>query len=362
MTKIIFILTLCLSPLGFAQDVAVKPRPIKSFDGFPLETLIESPTGISKKAVKKVIILLHGSGAQSYDEDLSEVTLPAGTKNYFFRDLAEVFLKNEIAVIRYNKRSYEFKKRATASPEFKTSREAKKFLEHPYEYLLKDAQHFVHLASTEFPNAKVLLLGHSEGTGVALQVARREKAVKGVALIGFSNEPITSNLLEQFVYRPRPLFDQLDKNKNIILESEELKINSDLARSFDQQMATIDLDKDGKLSLSEFQAAQYSNLILQDDFYNQNYMNDFFKLPRLATVIKEAAFSVWFFHGEYDNQTQVYQTEAIDLINRSVWKKENLKFIYFPRAGHALDPRDNLSDLTYSLTPKENIEILAKEL
>lgn len=362
MKDLFLILIITVSSISFSKNIERKPVSIKSFDGFNLDTLVELPNGLSKKDVKKVFIFVHGSGPQNLDEDLSSVTVPKGTTNYFFRDVADVLLKKEIVTVRYNKRSFEVKKRVEADPKYKETEEVKKFSETPLEYLIKDASNFVDYSRTEFPNAQIFILGHSEGTGIALNVAKRNKNVSGVVLIGFSNEPITSALLEQFVYRAQGYFRKLDINKDEVLDAKEIKANNDLARSISKQMEILDLNKDGTISLSEFNAGNYSNSVLHDDFYDRNYQLDFAKLPRPSTIISEAAFKVLFLQGEYDNQTPAYYAQSIDLVNRVAWKKQNLKFVFFPKAGHALDPRDSFEDINYRLVPAETLHKIAKEI
>jgi alpha-beta hydrolase superfamily lysophospholipase len=52
----------------------------------------------------------------------------------------------------------------------------------PMKLFVDDAKDCVALAGERFPSAKVFLLGHSQGTYIALQVAHQMPAVKGVAL------------------------------------------------------------------------------------------------------------------------------------------------------------------------------------
>lgn len=360
MKYLILISFICLNV--FAVNTENKTVSLKSFDGFALGAIVEVPEALSKKDVKSVVVYVHGSGPQNMDEDLSSVTVPAGTKNYFFRDIAQALLKKQIASVRYNKRAFEVRNKILADAKYKESDEFKNYAAHPLDYLIKDASSMVDFAKNEFPNAKIYILGHSEGTGIALNVAQQNKNVSGVALIGFSNESITSSLLEQFVYRAQAHFKKLDINNNGILSAKELKANNDLAKSISKQMPALDLNKDSSLSLSEYNAANYSNLILQDDFYNQNYQSDYAKLPRPSAIIKTAEFKVLFLQGQYDNQTPAYYTESMELVNRLSWQKKNLKFVYFAKAGHALDPRDSQEDINYRVIPAANLEKVSNEV
>jgi pimeloyl-ACP methyl ester carboxylesterase len=349
------IVSILISFMTFAKDMARRPASMSSFDGFPLEAIIEVPKDLSRNDVKKVVVFVHGSGPQSLDEDLSLLTVPKGSTNLFFRDMAESFLKKNIATVRYNKRSYELKRRIEANPDFQKSEEFRRVSEHPLDYTIKDCAFFVDQAQKEFPNAEVFILGHSEGTRVALNVAKDKKSVKGTILIGFSNESIASSILEQVVYRELIHFYILDKNRDGFLALVELRGKAGPAKVILQQMAVLDINGDRKLSLSEYKAGNYSNLILKSELYNQSYIMDEATLPRSSDIIKGAPFKVLFLQGEYDNQTPAYYTEAIELLNKLVWKKKELKFIYFEKAGHALDPRDNVNDLNYRVVTAETL-------
>lgn len=360
--RYIYLILLSVVSIKTFSAEADKAFVVKSFDGFELNTIVETPEAINKKDVKSVLVYVHGSGPQNMDEDLSSVTLPKGTPNLFFRDIAHTLLKKQIAAVRYNKRSFEVRKKVLADVKYKESDEVKKFSAHPLEYLIKDASSMVDFAKSEFPNAKVYMLGHSEGTGIALNVAQQNKNVSGVALIGFSNESITTSLLEQFVYRAQAHFKKLDTNNNGIISAKELKVNSDIAKSISKQMPALDLNKDNSLSLSEFNAANYSNLILTEDMHNQNYQIDYSKLPRPSAIVKTAEFKILFLQGQYDNQTPAYYTESMELVNKLAWQKKNLKFVYFAKAGHALDPRDSQEDTNYRAIPAANLEKVANEV
>lgn len=359
--KFIFsFLAIVFSLTAFSKEIGRKPASIKSFDGFPLDAVIDIPQGSNKNDVKKVVVFVHGSGPQNLDEDLSSITVPKGSTNLFFRDVADSFLRKDIATVRYNKRAYESKKRIETNPEYKNSEEFKKYAEHPLEYTIKDCAFFVDYAQKEFPNAQVFILGHSEGTGVALNVAKDKTFVKGVILIGFSNESLAVSLLEQVVYRELNHFSSLDKNKDGFLTTNELVGKDGTAKSIREQMTILDINGDKKISLSEYKAGNYSNLLVRTDLFNHSYIMDEAKLPRSSDIIKTAPFKVLFLQGEYDNQTPAYYTEAVELINKLVWKKKDLKFIYFEKSGHALDPRDNINDLNFRIVPTETLNKISK--
>lgn len=321
----------------------------------------ELPVGLSANDVRRVLVFVHGSGPQSLDVDLTPVTFPAGTQNLYFKDLAEAIRAHGIATIRYDKRAYEFKLRIEKNPSVKDSREFKRYAEHPLDYTIKDAEFFVQQASKSFPKAEIFILGHSEGTRVALEVAKQNLFVKGVVLIGFTNESISTAIFEQTAYRPLFYFTDADRDGNEVLNAEELA-----ATAFKAQLPQLDLDQNGELSLDEFKAGNYSNLLNLDALYSKSYAMDEAKLDRASSVIRDAKFKILFLQGDWDNQTPSYFTRAVEIANRTTWKKANLEFHYVPKAGHALDPRDSRHDLRYRKLPagdlKRHSEVISASL
>ena len=135
-----------------------------------------------------------------------------------------------------------------------------------------------------------------------------------------------------------------------------------MARILKSQWSILDQDGDQILSVNEINAANYVNLLLQKDFYNSGYAADEALMPRSSEIIQAAKFLILFLQGEYDNQTPVFYAQSIELANRVLWKKQNLRFVYFAKSGHALDPRQSLHDLKYSLPPKERYDRIAEEI
>ncbi len=330
---------------------------LKSFDGYGLEYTIDYP---ETKDVSRVVVLIHGSGGHDMDEDLSAASAP-GTKNLFFVDVSSALVKNGFAVVRYNKRSYQWKKTAEKDPSFVKSAGFKKFTENPLKYFVEDAASFAKFASGTFPKARVYLLGHSEGTQVALQVADKEPAIAGVALIGFTAQAMDVSLFEQAVYRSLHVFEALDLDGNGALSREELEGSDPSAKNLKAQLVVIDLNKNGSLERSEFMGANFSNILLDapslPEYRRQEAL---YKKP--AAIIKDAKFGIAFFQGELDNQAPAYNARAIQLINNLAWKKTDLKFHFFDGLGHALDKRSDFYDIVYRQADRQALAEMGSEL
>lgn len=351
-TTIIFSLISLIAPAYPAQAAPV----VKSFDGYELEYTIDYP---EVKDASMVIVLIHGSGQHDMDEDLSAVS--AGKKNPFFADVSGALVKKGFAVIRYNKRSYQWMKTAEKDPAFVKSKGFKKFTEDPLGYFVKDAAAFAGFAAKTFPKAKVYLLGHSEGTYVALQVADTNPAIAGVALVGFTAQSLDISQFEQTVYRPLYIFEALDLDKNGALDTGELTKEDPSAKSLNAQLQILDLNKSGSLDRDEFMGGNLSRILLDAPSLRE-YRKREASYKRPTEIIKDARFDVAFFQGELDNQTPAYNARAVQLMNALVWKKNNLHFRFFGGLGHALDKRTDYHDIVYQRADTQALLDLAIDL
>ena len=86
------------------------------------------------------------------------------------------------------------------------------------------------------------------------------------------------------------------------------------------------------------------------------------RYPRVAEILKSAKFKVAFFQGMLDNQTPAYHAMAMELLLTQLGKTDNKRFHYFPELGHALDRREDYSDVTYNTIDAEALNTLSEEL
>lgn len=338
------------------KDVSFK---LTCRDGFVLDGKYQLPKDVESATAKRVIILLHGSGPQGMDIDLTSVT-KGGKKNLLFKELSETLADAGFAVVRYHKRAYQVRLKIKEDAKFVQSPSFASFQKNFLKYYVDDAHDSVKWCRNQFPKADVFLLGHSQGTYVALQVARQEPSVKGVAMIGFYAVLLETLMYEQTVYRPLRLFRKLDVNRDEKLDKKELAAKDPFAGALRAQMGVIDLDKDGAVSQIELQAAQFSQLLYADQLAALREQES--KYPRAAEILKEAKFKVAFFQGLLDNQSPAYHTKAVEMMSRQLWKKSNFRFTYFPKLGHALDPRTSYDDLEFSPIAPEAKKALADQL
>lgn len=310
-------------------------------DGVDLPGVFEPADGFARETAPKIAVLLHGSGPNDRDENLTAVSDPA-SPCLFFRDLSAALRKAGVSVLRYDKRSFVYKNSpaAASSPAF-TAYKAR-----PLEATLSDAALAVAWARKRAPGARIILVGHSEGAYLALQTARRDPAVSGAVLIGLGLTLVETAVFEQTVYRHFPLFTGLDSDGDGRLSPQELAGDDALKASLRGQMGLIDRDNDGALSADEFKGGQMSNLLMGPSPYAA-FNSEQAALPSAADILREGKFPVAVFNGSLDNQTPAYGAWAVDVANAAAWKRKNLTVRVLPGLGHALDKRKDYGDLTF---------------
>jgi len=296
-------------------------------------------------AKRRVLLLIHGSGPQSMDVDLTPVT-KGRVENKYFVALSEALAEAGFTVVRYNKRSFQVGVSARADNAFLQSETFRAFSENPLKCFVEDAVDAVAFLREKFPDAEIGLLGHSQGTYVALQVAHQRDDVKVVGLIGFTLSSMEQLIFEQTLYRPLRGVRRLDKNGDDRVDDEELAAPGPVAGALRMQKRLLDRDGDGAVSFQEVMGGNLSNTFLRDlglgVFKAQEAA-----YPRLQDILKEAEYEVVFFQGLLDNQTPAYSAMAAEIVAKQVWNRDNFRFVYFPGLGHALDPREDYDELEY---------------
>ena len=309
---------------------------VKSFDGFPLTVFVDLP---KNSKPKEFFVIAHGSGPMDADGNLSSMTLPKGSSNLVYKQIASVLNSIGYGVIRYHKRAYETLLKIQADQSYMSSLEYKAFEKNPLTTLVKDFKAISEYTRKKFKAKKVYGFGHSEGTQVALFAYVTGLKIDGMVLAGLHNERQSTLVLEQTTYRALKLyFDRVDQDKNGLVDSKEYSAPNQNAQVLKQQVSRIDLNKDGQISRDEFLAGNYSNIITQQ-ITSTEYQRDELNYPTAAKIIEAASIPISILVATNDNQTPAYQVMAMDFLNRQVWKKKNLNFIYMQGYGHGLDRR-----------------------
>lgn len=360
--RLLMIVAACASCATVAAPARAGEEEVsfKSFDKFVLPMKIARPDGHKDADVKRVVILIHGSGPQNMDGDLTKAS--AGKKNLVYKDLSDALVGGGFTVIRYDKRAYVWNQVLTKDASKAKSKAFEKFQEAPLSSLVNDVKAIVKMAGKRFKKANVYLLGHSQGTYIAAHVANELPAVKGVGFIGTMLHSLDTYSFEQTVYRSLRQFEQIDKDRDGLLTPKELEKGGAQGLAILTAMLVLDKDGDKKLSVDEFKAsacAQY--LAFTAGRSMERYRLEEATYGRIDSVLYKATIPIAFFQGLWDNQTPAYNVMALEMIARQHWKKpeSQMVFRYYPKLGHALDPRDDYYDVIYRpIDPKAKADVV----
>jgi pimeloyl-ACP methyl ester carboxylesterase len=319
---------------------------LEGYQGYPLPAKFAAPGKVKDAKIGRVVVLIHGSGPNGMDEDLSAVT-EGGQPLLFFKELSDALVGQGFAVLRYDKRSYDVKGKIEADPAYAESEEFTGFQANPLLVLVEDATAMAARAQERYPAARVYLVGHSQGTTIALQVAHTHPEIAGVGMIGYAGASLDTLVHEQLVYRSLSLFERLDADGSGAIDGQEIKTSGDpTAMVVWMQMGLLDLDADGLLSRDEYKAGNYSNVVMLDMIPSQYRIQEA-TYPTPASIIKGLEIPLAFFNGTLDNQTCVYYAMGIEMANKLTWTKDNLTFRYYDGLGHALDPRSSYDEVLF---------------
>ena len=128
-------------------------------------------------------VLVHGSGPNDRDETVG------GAK--VFKDLAEGLASRGIVVLRYEKRTLQYRGRIAGSANFTVQEET-----------VEDAVKAIALLRTqaEVNGGRVFVIGHSLGAYVAPRIAEQDGKLAGVVLMAGNVRPVEDLLVEQVTY------------------------------------------------------------------------------------------------------------------------------------------------------------------
>jgi alpha-beta hydrolase superfamily lysophospholipase len=163
-------------------------------DSFRLRGELTTPV---EHQIYPVVVLVQGSGPSDLDESIGP--------NKIFKDIAYGLSSHGIAVIRYDKRTYDYGRQLDADTITVWSE------------TIEDAVSAVQLAE-QIPGADgVFLLGHSLGAYLAPRIAAQTKGLSGLILLAGNTRPLEKLVLDQMEY----LFslDTLTDNEKVRLDS-----------------------------------------------------------------------------------------------------------------------------------------------
>ncbi|GAA2697543.1 alpha/beta hydrolase [Actinoplanes palleronii] len=298
-----------------------------------------------------VVVMLHGSGHNDMDQ-----TLPEG-KGATFVPLAQAAAREGYAALRFNKRG------VTGIGPVESTDPAQLNPKHPYAQIQRDAASVIRFAaaSPKLDPSRIVLLGHSEGTNVAANLAADPKAFgiptpAGVIAMGVVGQDIKKLLTLQIYGRLLlQLHDEFDVDADGRLTAAEAidgligqpKAAADQFRSVlldgDKVLASSDTDHDGQIAI-DAEAGRVLRAATGIDAYPdvpgletlQDYVADIARFPTVTAALPRFAGPTLLLNGENDLQTPARAALAADAAVAAAGNPDH-RIVIYPGMAHTMN-------------------------
>ncbi|MFI1990627.1 alpha/beta fold hydrolase [Actinoplanes sp. NPDC020271] len=298
-----------------------------------------------------LVVLLHGSGHNDMNQTLPD------SKGATFVPLAQAAAREGFAALRFNKRG------VTGVGPVESTDPAQLNPEKPYEQIQRDAASVVRFAaaSPRVDRSRIFLLGHSEGTNVAANLAADPQAFgipkpAGVIAMGVVGQDIKQLLTLQLYGRLLlQLHDQFDVDADGRLTLTEARNGlvgqpAELADQFrsvlldgDRVRATTDTDHDGQIAIDAEAGAVLRAATGIDNYPDvpgletlQDYVADIARFPTVTQALPRFAGPTLLLNGENDLQTPARAALAADAAVAAAGNRDH-KIVIYPGMAHTMN-------------------------
>ncbi|GAB7040616.1 MULTISPECIES: alpha/beta hydrolase [Catenuloplanes] len=298
-----------------------------------------------------LVVMLHGSGRNDMNQ-----TLPDGGGSTFV-PLAQGANREGFATLRFNKRG------VTGVGPVESTDPAQLNPKNPYEQIQQDAAAAIRFgaASKRIDPNKIFLLGHSEGTNVAANLAADPKAFgiptpAGVIAMGVVGKDIRTLLtLQLFGRQLLQLHDEFDLDADGQLTALEASDGlagqpAEVAEQFrailldgDRVLASTDRNGDGQIAIDAEAGAVLREASRIDEYPNvpgleelQEYVADIARFPTVTQALPKFAGPTLLLNGENDLQTPARAAIAADTAVAAAGNRDHTLIIY-PGMAHTMN-------------------------
>ena len=293
---------------------------VVSYDGYHIDARLCLP----KENVRTIVIGVNGSGPQTYT---TKRKLPDGTSFQYYDIWAKGFTDRGMGFCSYSQRGVI----DADEPPYFVQIDEEKYKQYLPHNSVADVESIIASINQKYPYTKILLLGFSEGTILATQVALRKKAaINALLLIGYCGENLRDTLEWQlsghtillqwqrfFDYDKKGYIDRSD------IEQDRYKVYKDIFGT--KRFEELDLDGDGRITVSDTKplCLEHRNNLLKaietgdDDWLKNNHgvrltsgwFKEHFSMVATKNVITQLDIPIHIFSGEYDSMTPIEQAQ-----------------------------------------------------
>ena len=298
-----------------------------------------------------LVVLLHGSGRNDMNQ-----TLPEG-KGSTFVPLSQAASREGFATLRFNKRG------VTGVGPVESTDPAQLNPKNPYDLIQRDAAAAVRFGarSPKVDPSRIFLLGHSEGTNVAANLAADPKKFgipkpAGVIAMGVVGEDIRTLLtLQLFGRQLLQMHDEFDVDGDGRLTAREAtdgligqpKEAADQFRAVlldgRKVKASTDTDRDGQIAIDAEAGRVLREASGIDNYPDtpgletlKDYVTDFARFPTVTEALPRFSGPTLLLNGENDLQTPARAALAADAAVAAAGNKDHQVIIY-PGMAHTMN-------------------------
>ena len=303
---------------------------------------------------KVLVIFIHGTGPNTYENPRK-----IGDVEFKYYDMfGEEFNRRGVAFFTYNRRGVEI---GTEPPMFdKVDRE--KYKKGVPSVEVDDIGHMIAMLRKDkrLTDAKIGLLGWSEGTMIASLVAeKKENDVAALLLAGYAHDNLFDIIKWQYsgASSMLNLLPPFDKDKDGKISKAEYESDDKLAKGWrekvmqDTKFEVLDASKDGLLTAEDFRLRvepAYKQVLAKieandADWIWKNYfrvsiewLNEHFQLEPNKVRLLRLEIPIYVFHGDADANVDVEGARQLEASFKQN-NKANLKTFIFKGHDHNLN-------------------------
>jgi pimeloyl-ACP methyl ester carboxylesterase len=298
-----------------------------------------------------LVVMLHGSGHNDMNQ-----TLPEG-KGATFVPLAQAASRQGFATLRFNKRG------VTGIGPVESTDPAQLNPKNPYAQIQRDAASVIRFgaASPKVDASRIFLLGHSEGTNVAANLAADPKAYgipkpAGVIAMGVVGQNIRELLtLQVFGRLLLQMHDEFDVDADGRLTATEavdglIGQPAELADQIRPVLldgrkvrASTDTDHDGRIAIDAEAGAVLRKATGIDNYPDvpaleglREYVDDIARFPNVTQALPRFSGPTLLLNGENDLQTPARVALTADAAVGAAGNKDH-KIVIYPGMAHTMN-------------------------